>query len=266
MKSTPTVNREEELAVFTELLKLAELGKSAALVVEADSGRGKTRLLQRFQELCEKRAAWSYVDLVGGSLTPLDILSRVTADLSIALDRCTSVLNKRGVISVPPVQIENNRTYGWATFNVTATIQVAGLSQNEQKQVWNDAAQAFQQDLRKYGQSANARAVVVLFDTFEKAAPDSQAWIADHMLPAVAHNRVPGLLIVVAGRVCPKVSGEWDAECESLSLPLLKEEHWAEYAERVGSTLTTSQVQQLYRKHEGATLKMAETVSLFVPP
>ena len=49
-----------------------------------------------------------------------------------------------------------------------------------------------------------------------------------------------------------------------MPLPPLKEEHWSEYAKLVGASLTAAQIRQLYEKHEGEALKMAETVDLFI--
>ncbi len=266
MPATPTVDREAEVAAFTALLTLARTGESRALILEEASGRGKSRLLQCFKTVCHEHAqAWSYVDLVSGSLTPIDILKRLAGDLEgVAVERCWEVLSKRGVVSLP-VEIRDNKALGSTTFIVESTVHVERLTREEQRQLWSDAAEGFRHDLRDYGKVAQGRVVVLLFDTFEKAAPESQLWISDHLLPAVARKRVGGLVIVVAGKKCPKASGEWEAECESMSLLPLKQEHWAEYAKRVGSTLTENQIQQVYEKYEGAALKMAEMVGAFIP-
>jgi hypothetical protein len=264
--ATPTVDREDEVAAFTKLLTHVRTGESRALIIEEASGRGKSRLLQCFKAVCEEHAeAWSYVDLVSGSLTPIDILKRIAGDLEgVAVDRCWEVLSKRSVVSLP-VEIRGNKTLGSATFIVESIIHVERLTPEEQKQLWSDAAEGFRHDLRDYGKAVPGRTVVLLLDTFEKAAPESQLWISDHLLPAVARKRVAGLLIVVAGKNCPKASGEWEAEYESMSLVPLTGKHWAEYAKLVGSTLTEDQVKQIYEKYEGAALKMAETIGLFIP-
>ncbi len=261
----PTVNRLQELASFIKLLDLACSSESRVLVIEEASGRGKSRLIQRFKEVCyERAAALSSVDLVGGSLSPIDILKRMAHDLEdIRFERCWNVLNKRGVANLQ-VGIEGNKILGSATLNVDSPVYVERATREEQKQFWSDAAQEFQQDLREC-RRVDSRAIVMFFDTYEKAAPESQAWICDHLLPAVAPKRVAGLLIVVAGKSCPRPSGEWEDQCQSLALHSLKKEDWVQYATLVGSMITEEQIQMLYDKHEGATLKMAEAVGLFIP-
>jgi hypothetical protein len=268
MLPTPTVDRLQEIKIFSELLELARNGESHVLIVQAASGRGKSRLMQRFMASCQDETVTrSYVDLVGGSLTPIDILKRMVGDLEqVTFQNYLDVLNNRGVVSVPNSgEIKNNKILGSGTLTIQSTIYVGRLSQEEQRQLSGEAANGFQQDLKAYRRTAESRVVVLLLDTFEKAAAESQVWICDHLLPAVALDRVKGLLIVVSGTSCPKPSGEWEARCESLSLSQLKPEHWAEYAKLLKANITEQQIQLLYDKFEAGALKMAETVSLFVP-
>src|SRR6266851_5183532 len=119
----PTVNRLQELASFIKLLDLACSSESRVLVIEEASGRGKSRLIQRFKEVCyERAAALSSVDLVGGSLSPIDILKRMAHDLEdIRFERCWNVLNKRGVANLQ-VGIDGNKILGSATLNVDSCI------------------------------------------------------------------------------------------------------------------------------------------------
>jgi hypothetical protein len=268
MLPTPTVDRLQEIKIFSELLERARRGESRVLIIEAASGRGKSRLMQRFVASChDETVARSYVDLVGGSLTPIDILKRMAGDLEqVTFQNYLNVLNNRGVVSVPNSgEIKDNKILGSGTLTIQSTIHVDRLNQAEQKQLWGEAASGFQQDLRTYRKSAGSRVVVLLLDTFEKAALESQVWICDHLLPAVALDRVKGVLIVVSGISCPKPSGEWVAQSEVLPLPPLKPEHWVEYAKLMGADLSEANIRLLFEKSEGGALKMAETVGLFAP-
>jgi hypothetical protein len=259
-----TVNRTKELALFGELLDFARTRGSAVLALEEASGRGKSRLLQCFRQVCrEREVGLSFVDLVGGSLTPIDILNRMTSDLGdFDFQRCRNVLTRRSIDV--RVAIDRNITIGSTTLSVDPIVYIQGATPEEQKQFWSDAAHAFHEDICGFRERADDRVIVMFFDTYEKAAPDSQAWICDHLLPMVALNRMGGLLFVVAGKICPRPSGEWEDQYKPLALHLLKKEDWVEYAARVGALLNEEQIQLLYDKHEGATIKMAETIALFV--
>jgi hypothetical protein len=264
---TPTVDREQELARFSELLRLAGQGESRVLVIEDASGHGKSRLVQRFRKVCQEcSTAWSFVDLVAGSLTPLDILNRITSDLGtiVRFEHYRNVVDKKGALSVP-VTIAENKTVGKLTNTVEVTVN-ASSSPEEQKQIWGEAAECFKRDLSVYRSMVGDRAIVLLFDTFETAAPEAKVWIADHLLPAVGANRVAGLLIVLAGKTCPKPSGEWETECEPIILRPLEEKHWIEYAKEVGVNLTQEQIRMVYHRHEALALRIAETLSIFVGP
>lgn len=264
MGAIVTVNRAKELVVFAELLDLACRGESTVLVIEEASGRGKSRLLHCFKQVCrERETALSFVDLVGGSLTPIDILKRIVSDLDdLPFQRTVSLLRKRSVDV--RIGIERNITVGKAILSVDPNVYVQGATPEEQKQFWSDAAQAFHEDICGYRKSGDDRAIVMLFDTYEKAAPESRAWICDHLLPMVALKRMAGIVFVVAGKTCPRPSGEWETHYKALTLHLLNKNDWVEYAMRVGSALTEEQVQVLYDKLEGVTLKMAETIDRFI--
>jgi hypothetical protein len=265
MPAPPTVDREDEVKIFVELLEKARGGRSTVLTIEDASGRGKSRLLARFKEVCvEQGDACSNLDLKGGSHTPIELLSLIGLDIAplVPTEKFRGVLNNRQLVNVSP-GISDNKAIGSATYAVTTEIHVGSVTRDAQKQLWSDATQGFREDLRLYRTGTKPRAVVLVFDTFENANPDSQRWIIDQLLPSVAPNRVPGLLIVVGGKTCPKPTGEWEDSHETLTLPALKVEHWTEYGRIIGSSLTEDQIRRAYKKHDGLALKMAETVGTF---
>jgi hypothetical protein len=258
----PIVDRSLELQTFIDSLESPPQQATSILLVEDNSGQGKTRLLELYCEQCRKRQIpVAHVDLKSGSLSPIDILWSARQDLRLPFPRCDEAL-KRPHFTSPSFQIRDNRALGQTSYIMPVNVNIAGLSPDEQRQLWAVGAQAFLEDLIELSCSSQSR-FVFLFDTFEKAKPETQTWIADHVLRMATPSRVACLVIVLAGKQVPDPTGEWAHCCQRLSLQSLQLKDWQEYARLIKSSLSADQIRQLYTKCAGRTLEMANIIDMF---
>lgn len=260
----PIVDREDELAAFTEALESSP-SECSVLLVHDVSGQGKTRLIELYKDHCHRKSiSAAHIDLKGGSLTPDAILRTINTDfVSIPLPRCGQSLRSR-VMTPPSSGIGRNTGVGYSTYTYETTINVAGMTREEQRQWWADGASALLEDLMEHRHKAKVP-FVLLLDTFEAASSDTKVWIADHLLRMATPSRVGGLLIVLAGKEVPDPSGEWEPYAQTLSLSPLKLSHWLQYAAQVKSTLNAKEIEQCFDKHRAEPLRMAFVIDTFAP-
>src|SRR5688572_19225320 len=188
----PIVDRQTELARFTDLVDSARNPSTSILLVKDESGQGKSSLLRAFSEHCHSDGIpVAHIDLKGGSLTPIDILRTVQTDLRpLILERCNSILNKSFAANSPSVQIMDNTGVGKTEYSIKQTyIQARSSSIEEQRQWWANGAQALLEDFSAISSSISKR-FVILFDTYEKASLETREWIANHLLRMATPLRI----------------------------------------------------------------------------
>jgi hypothetical protein len=253
----PIVDRQTELARFTELLDSGANPATSILLVNDESGQGKSSLLKVFNDHCQVGGIpTAHIDLKGGSLTPIDILRTVLTDLRpLTLNRCSSLLNNPHSSHSPPIQIRDNTGIG----TTDTYIQATSSSIEEQKQWWASGAQALLDDFSEISKSAPKR-FVLIFDTYEKASPETKDWISNHLLRMATPRRVSCLCIVLAGKETPSPTSEWEHYYQMLDLEPLQLEHWLDYAKLVRADVASEQIELVYRKYKHQPLKMAEWI------
>jgi hypothetical protein len=107
--------------------------------------------------------------------------------------------------------------------------------------------------------------LVLLFDTYDKAGPEVQAWFAGPFLTGA--RRLASLAVVVAGRQVPEQSIEWAVCCIPRRLQKLPEpELWQGYAERIGAVVPSPEwIAAFCDVFEGHPLKMMEALDRYIP-
>jgi len=262
----PVVGRNREIGTFVTSLESPPQQAASILLVEDASGQGKTRLLEIYSGCCrEHRIPFAHVDLKGGSLSPLDILWSIQTDLRpfLSLPRCAETLRNPHMTS-PSFSMCDNKALGQTSYTMHNTVNLTGLSLDEQKRWWAFGAQAFLEDLLEPERVPSLSRLVLLFDTFEQAKAETKAWIADHVLRMATPNRVSCLVIVVAGRQVPDPTGEWAQCCEMIPLQPLQLGDWLEYARGVKSSVLPEQMRACYAKHGTRPLEMAKIIDALI--
>lgn len=258
------VDRVYELGIFSSCINNENmLQTSSIILIEDVSGQGKTKLLEKYHRYCNENGLLkSHVDLKANSLTPIDILDTICKDICpIELNQCKDILRNPYKVS-PSYQISGNKSIGRTDISICTDIQLTGLSPEDRKQWWAASSQAFFDDFLNF-QKKTPKILILLFDTFDKADPDTQKWISDSILRMATPERIPGLFVVIAGKKLPDPLGEWEQYSTKLTLEPLKLEDWRCYAQLVHSTLNENQIEQLYSKHKSNPIKMAETIDVF---
>lgn len=238
--SRPIVDRRHELKTFVTALTSPPQQAASIFLIRDQGGQGKSRLLELYKAHCQTRNfPVAHVDLKNNSRDPLGILDLIRKDLrDYPLSRCATALQ-------------------------TAYGKIAGLSPDRQRQQWNISARALFEDLDDLTRPPQSKRFVFLFDTFEHAKPEIRTWITDCILCMATPNRLPCLIVVLAGRQVPNPTGEWESHHHLLSLLPLRLEDWLEYAELVQANLGLEQIERCYARHAHNPLKMAEIIAAF---
>ena len=219
------VDRDLEVTIFIAVLESHPQQATSILLVKDSVGRGKTTLLELYEEYCQgHNIPVARVDLKT-SKNPMEISEFILAALK----------KKYNDVREP--------------------------SPDEQKQ-WSP--RAFLDYLMKLTHYIQLKRFVLLLDTYDKAGSETKNWITDHLLRMAMPSRVSCLVIVLAGKEVPDPTGEWAPYCSSLSLQRLRLEDWQEHAERVDPSLEQERVRimQLYNKHADNPLEMATQIDV----
>ncbi len=219
-------NREYELGLFQQVIT----GRDARriLLLEAESGMGKTTLVREFMRRRPANIDCAPLDFKGGSAGLHQIFYRLCDCLGWEY---FSNFTAR-VEGLSQVNIADNKIIGYAE------IEVALHSPDEGDRAARRAAltRAFFDDLR-----ALKRALLLVFDTFEQAPPEAQGWLQSSFLAYA--RRTPHLTVIVAGRQIPDESIEWDDCCVSHRLtPIEDPGHWQNYCQAIGLALHSEAV------------------------
>lgn len=196
-------DRGPELAFFDRLV--AGECDECILLVEAESGLGKSHLLREFERRCPPGVTGVTVDFKGG-LGLADTLYLLGRGLGAA---SLPQFNAQVADIVHPerVTVARNVLIG------RAEIQVALSAPDEETRRSRRAAltDAFFDDLAALG-----RRVVFIFDTLNEAAPDAREWLLGVFLGHLRHCQ--NAAAVVAGQPPLEERSTWAARCKFVRL------------------------------------------------
>ena len=212
------VDRDEEIKLFRDMLD----GHSDVhiFLLEAESGMGKSALLEKFKEMSDKKQMpWAKVDFKNASYTFGEILREMCdqlRDISF-LDfdsQCRSFIVNSGL------------TVGRsALLSSSIDAAMANLSREERNRQRLVIIDAFLGDLAAFHERYQGL-IVLTFDTFERASASVKEWITDQFIKRC--QLYPWIICVIAGQETPGIdpTTEW---CSHSKLEKLSKEHIAEY-------------------------------------
>lgn len=261
----PIVDRKIEFELFRGLLDPTKVKDESILLLKNESGQGKSKLLQLFEAHCrDNKIPVSRIDFKGGSLSPIDILRSIQADVRsfFPLKRCSGVLSQ--AVSAPPINITDNTNVGQSHYTVQTTVNMAALAIEEQRARWEMSAQALMDDIDELSENGLV-CLVVLFDTYEQASDEIKRWLSNHILRMSTPQRIRSLVIVVAGKEVPNPTGEWEHCHKSINLEPLKLEDWMEYADLVIGNFHPEYIERAYARYKNSPLEMATVINALAP-
>ncbi|MBI4671118.1 MAG: ATP-binding protein [Chloroflexi bacterium] len=231
MRNLPLANRKPEVELFSKML--ARHTAARILLVEAQSGVGKSDLLAQFKRECSGKAHVAMVDLKAAERGVAYFFWRAREELGHAHFQNLAAATHR-ILFGPNVTIEKNWILG------KQEIEIALHGDDKTRAFLLDALhEAFFQDLRAIDEK-----LVLIIDTYNAAGAELGKWIGGEFLAAVVHS--PNLLVVIAGQNVPTPSVEWMDEFEHRKLEGIRDaEAWHECAQRAGIAFERRDIETL---------------------
>jgi len=243
------VDRENELKLFRSMV--GGDGDSHILLIQAESGMGKTSLLGEFWR-ASRSSPRSHINLKRTTYSVEEILTQLVDDFggSAAFPTYSRRL-EQDFARAGDLTISGSRLR-----DVSVHQTVAGPDRELRQGVLTDA---LLQDLRD---QPLGDAAVVIFDTYEEAGQEVKDWLSGRFLRLARTLR--WLVIVIAGQRVPEPELGWDEWSLRQTLRPLDPEHVSEYLDRVELRLTPEQILVLYEATEGRPFDLATAVARIV--
>lgn len=231
-------NRHQQLDLFREMA--AGQSRKQILLIEAESGFGKTELLKQFPVVCPDHVC----------CVPIDLKAAKEEGVSYLLSR---VRRRVGACHFPTLDRVILQFLKGTSFE-GQDIYMVGEKQQFQVILTGDPdsrrfrlarlREAFCQDLRDLDQQ-----VVMILDTFNEASPELETWIIGFLAEV---SETPNLRVVLAGQRVPQPTIEWSDCCELTRLePIDQEEDWYGYATAVRLPLEREAIKAVVRLMKG---------------
>jgi len=193
------------------------------MLVEGESGTGKTALLAEFEGILKKsKVPHSLINFRNASCTPIDIID--TCMTVIGRVHCAGLREVLNAFGQPSniVITDNQLTLG-AKITVDATLN---LKSTRERYFWyRQFTTALFEDLGK----APERCYALLLDTFEQSSDMVQSWLNTHLLPMLRTQHK--LLVVISGQTVPGLDTEWERCYQRLHLSGIELDYWKIYAQ-----------------------------------
>lgn len=245
------VDRDDERRLFGEMLA-GETGVHV-LLIEAESGMGKTWLLDQFWELAEEhpraridfsQASKSLGDVVGEMLRQYDQFP-----FDCFRDECRNLVSQSGYGAVHD-----------ALLCAKLDLLLAKMGKEERLHHQRLITRAVLVDLE-----ANRKAdrpLVLMLDAYEKASDAIKAWIGTQLIADI--RAYPRLICIVSGQPpLPRIPPE-NSECLQHTLEPLSVEHEREYIEKVIYTQDEAVVSVITRMSKGHPHTLQQLVLMYV--
>lgn len=216
-----SIDREEQIAFFDSML--AGETKEQILLINAESGWGKSSLLREFAKRRPLTIAFGSFDFRVGGTSLAELFSRLCDKLGGEKNFPKFRGQLHNIIHTS-LNITGNQMEGQNQIN----IYLKGRDEQERQIKLSTLTEAFFDDLRAFDKA------LLIFDTYEKGDEIIQKWLADAFLPRAYYS--PNLYTVIGGQKIPEPTIEWD--CKNFSLTGIPYEHWHQYAQSIGVTVT----------------------------
>jgi hypothetical protein len=240
--------------------------KRIMFVGESRGGRGKTCLLRLIRHRCEEQGVpCVYIDFRGGPYDQphFSLAREICLGLGLTPRRLLDVLEAHNLLhgGSTGIRVEGQakdlRVSKVAGGHIIEPSQIAinltvSAEVLSQRWVQDQMNRAFLDDLGEL--VAEKGQAVCLFDSIEQVGDEEERWLIEILLGAVRQGRLPGLIVVTAGRRYPYLEEDWEWEDIAVfrsQLQPFSEEHIKEYAERVGMTISDEQAREYWLMCKG---------------
>ncbi|MEB3117633.1 MAG: ATP-binding protein [Limnothrix sp.] len=217
-------NRTKERQVFLEMVRAEH--DCRILLIEGESGMGKSTLLTSFRQECQKFDSVSDVTFDCKGLVSLAaFLYQFLEDLGKgSFPRFTKQVNK---MSGGGIEFADNEISGQNQISIALNPGVDARAQEFRQE---QLLEAFVEDLL-----AMPQRIVIILDTFQEANETLQHWISGRWLRTVS-RKLTNVVMVVAGHHVPDHNNSvWGDNCEHFPLKGIEDpKEWCNYARSIG--------------------------------
>jgi hypothetical protein len=220
-------------------------GANRTFLIKAESGMGKSSLLMEFYARAAS-ARRAILDLKPNNHSVYAVLAALARDLDHTKFERLFSRESRDI----HVTMTHNKLR-----RADVDIDLSGLPTRVAEQY--DAqlislTRDFFTDLEE--SRVEGQRTVLIFDTFQRALPEVQDWIAETFLGFA--RKFDWLVIVIAGRTIPEPGLGWDNWCVEQTLRPLGPDYINEWVSRVDLSLSPDQLAILYDTTDGIPLEL----------
>lgn len=244
------VDRHREFERFGQMLTGSV--RQHILLIRAGEGMGKTSLLVKFRELCREHLL-GFVNLRRVTYTPHEVLDDLARQLGS--QHFATYKQQQVQFTAPSQVVVADSQFSHSRLDVS--IAPPGTDQMEARR--RVLTRAFFEDVAR---SFADRTCVVMFDTYEAASTEVEAWLSGAFMSSVRGS--PRLVLVIAGRRVPQVDVDWEEWLLCHDMQPLDYDSVAEYARLKGLTLAPESIQMLLAATQGQPLRVSTAVDTFL--
>jgi len=210
-------NRTKELEIFLQMAQ----GKHDCriMLIEGESGMGKTSLLSRFRQQCPDTVKYVPFDCKG-----LDSIAAFLSEVVNDLGRAQFPIFEKKLRTFIQGSVDFSEN-DIAAQTISIAINGTSLDPQAQEHRLRQLHDAFFDDLEKFEHQ-----IVIVLDTYQMANESLQNWIESTWLRTVK-RRLKKVVTVVAGKSIPDPNHlVWGDKCTPFILtPILDEKAWYEF-------------------------------------
>lgn len=247
MTHTSAIDREKEILLYDSML--AGKIEERILFVQAESGWGKSILLDEFNRRKPKKFLFAKIDFKGGGTSTSELFSRMRDKLG-GWDRFPNLKLELQSILHPAANVASNLLVGKNQIEV----YLGGRDEQENQIRLAALTDSLFSDLRTFGKT------LLMFDTYEQSDESIKKWITNSFLSRVQYS--PNLFVVLAGQQVPEENLEWD--CQRIPLAGIPHEHWHRYAQSINVTIHVEYIRGVCDYCHGHPLKMKNYIDSFL--
>jgi len=233
------VDRDEEKQLFRDLV--TKRSPVRALLIEAESGMGKSRLIEDFMET-DASFLHALVDFKNASLTFGDVLFSIRRQLGShnfqAFETVCRYTLQQGQAPQLPTLL------GSQVDGVLLRAPSDEIRDHQMRQIF----EAFSSDLVALAKSAS-KPVVVIIDTFERASDGLKKWIARELVPRI--SSAEDVIWIIAGRQTPSIEFSGVKWLLEQRLKPLASEYRREYLKQINVELAEVLIKFIMEQSKG---------------
>lgn len=244
------LDRDEELALFDKML--SDSIPDRILLIHAQGGMGKSHLLREFIQKCQDKFVHVEMDFKAGGISIPELLSRLCD--AIGWDRFGNLSKLIQQFNAgTTINVSDNMLVGKNQIAIEQALNAPDEETREKQRV--AVTDALFQDLRALPK------VVLIFDTFNDCDPIVAKWISGAFLTRVCHTK--NIIVVIAGRVIPEPTLDWDVMCNELVLGGIESKYFEEYAKSSGIDVHPERIKGLCDAFEGRPLPILNQLKAY---